>query len=84
MESDDEELLMHNDYDNLNNAKKEFQTLIQNLTHINSQLMGVGAPMRHPSYILGRQPEPINPQPEHHHHHERTTSQGQQQYHNPV
>ena len=34
---------------------------MQNLTHISSILMGVGVPMRQPSYILGRPPEFVVP-----------------------
>ena len=57
LDSDDEELLMVNEYDDWNRARKEFQTIMQGLTHINSLVLGIGIPMRHPSYILGRPPE---------------------------
>jgi hypothetical protein len=35
--------------------------MIQNLTHINMFLLGVGVPLRQPSYILGRPPELVVP-----------------------
>jgi len=37
---------MANEYDEWNKAKKEFQTLMQNMTHINYLIMGIGAPLR--------------------------------------
>ena len=61
LDSDDEELTLGNEYDDWNNAKKEFSALIQNLTHINQYLLGIGVPMRQPTYILGRPPEFVVP-----------------------
>jgi hypothetical protein len=69
LDSDDEELLMMNEYDDWNKARREFQAMMANLAAMNPLLMGLGVPMRHPSYILGRpveprQAEPVyNPQP---------------------
>ena len=57
MDSDDEELALQNDYDEWNKAKKEFSSIMDSLTHINMFLLGIGVPMRQPSYILGRPPE---------------------------
>ena len=45
---------MINEYDEWNKVKRELHTLVQNLTHINPLIMGLGVPTRHPSYILGR------------------------------
>jgi hypothetical protein len=59
LDSDDEELLLANEYDDWNKAKKEFSKLMQNVTHLNMFLLGIGVPMRQPSYILGRPPELI-------------------------
>ena len=57
LESDDEELLTQTEYDDWNRAKKDFQTFMTTLTNLNTLVMGLGVPSRHPSYILGRQPE---------------------------
>ena len=35
--------------------------MMQNLTHINMFLLGLGVPFRQPSYILGRPPEFVVP-----------------------
>lgn len=42
------------EYDDWNKAKHEFSDMISNLTKINAQMMGVGAPQRHFSYIYGK------------------------------
>ena len=72
LDSDDEELLMMNEYDDWNKARREFHAIMAPLT--NPLLMGLGVPMRHPSYILGRpvenprQTEPsYNPPPAQYH-----------------
>ncbi|CDW84330.1 UNKNOWN [Stylonychia lemnae] len=57
LDSDDEELQLGNEYDEWNKSRKEFCNIIQNITHLNMYLLGVGVPMRQPSYILGRPPE---------------------------
>jgi hypothetical protein len=46
LDSDDEELQLGNEYDEWNKSKKEFSTLMQNFTHINMFLLGIGVPMR--------------------------------------
>jgi hypothetical protein len=61
LDSDDEELQLGNEYDDWNKSKKDFSQLLQNLTHINVLLMGIGTPIRQPSYILGRPPEFVAP-----------------------
>lgn len=53
--------MLANEYDEWNKAKKEFSNLMQNLTHINMFLLGLGVPFRQPSYILGRPPEFVVP-----------------------
>jgi len=57
LDSDDEDLEMKNQYDDWNNARKEFGAMIQNYSQIDMLIMGIGMPLRHPSYILGR---PLN------------------------
>ena len=57
LDSDDEELEMNNRYDEWNKARKEFGQMIQNYSQLDMLIMGIGIPIRHPSYILGR---PIN------------------------
>ena len=54
LESDDEELLTQTEYDDWNRAKKEFNTILATLANVNTLVMGLGVPSRHPSYILGR------------------------------
>lgn len=48
---------MQNEYDDWNNSKRDFANLMQNMTRLNMFLMGIGVPMRTPTYILGRPPE---------------------------
>ena len=57
LDSDDEELQMNNRYDEWNKARKEFGAMIQNYSQLDMLILGIGMPLRHPSYILGR---PIN------------------------
>lgn len=60
-DSDDEELNLENKYDEWNKAKKELATTMQTLMQQNYCVLGIGAPMRTPSYILGRPtPDPTN------------------------
>jgi hypothetical protein len=54
LDSDDEELTLQNEYDGWNRARKEFGNLMSAVTHLNMHLLGIGVPMRTPTYILGR------------------------------
>jgi|LauGreDrversion4_2_1035121.scaffolds.fasta_scaffold741624_1 hypothetical protein len=55
---------MMNEYDDWNKAKRDFQTLMTTLAQLNPLIMGIGVPMRHPSYILGRPLEHSSTQPQ--------------------
>ena len=57
LDSDDEELQMNNQFDDWCKARMEFGAMIQNYSQLDMLIMGIGIPLRHPSYILGR---PIN------------------------
>ena len=48
---------MSNKFDDWNKARKDFGTMIQNLSQLDALILGIGVPFRHPSYILGR---PVN------------------------
>ena len=48
---------MNNRYDEWNKKRREFGQMIQTYSQLDMLIMGIGIPMRHPSYILGR---PIN------------------------
>ena len=48
---------MNNRYDDWNKARQEFGSMIQNYSQMDMLIMGIGIPLRHPSYILGR---PVN------------------------
>ena len=54
LDSDDEELCQANKFDEWNRARKEFGTQLSQLAQMNMQVMGIGVPLRQPSYILGR------------------------------
>ena len=54
LDSDDEDLEMNTRFDDWNKARKEFGQMIQNYSKIDMLIMGIGIPLRHPSYILGR------------------------------
>ena len=54
LDSDDEELQMNNQFDDWCKARKEFGAMIQNYSQLDMLIMGIGIPLRHPSYILGR------------------------------
>ena len=53
---------MLNEYDDWNKARREFQSMMATIASMNPLLMGLGVPMRHPSYILGRPVEPRQPE----------------------
>ena len=48
---------MSNKFDEWNKARRDFGSLIQNLSQLDMFVLGIGVPFRHPSYILGR---PVN------------------------
>lgn len=47
------------EYDEWNKNKHLMSQMLQSLTGINALLMGLGAPLRHQSYIFGRPPENV-------------------------
>ena len=53
-DSDDEELMLENQFDNWNRSRKLFGQNLQDVAQISMFIMGIGVPLRHPSYILGR------------------------------
>ena len=48
---------MSNKFDEWNKARRDFGSMIQNLSQLDMFVLGIGVPFRHPSYILGR---PVN------------------------
>jgi hypothetical protein len=53
-DSDDEELVLENQFDSWNKSRKMFGLNLQEVTQISMFIIGIGVPLRHPSYILGR------------------------------
>jgi hypothetical protein len=55
LDSDDEDLkIYHNDVDEWNKLRKEFIKFIGNNVSSSTLFMGIGVPLRTPSYILGK------------------------------
>jgi len=55
-ESLKDQIPLSNKFDDWNLSKRDFAEFFRSISKQNPIIMGIGAPMRHPTYILGKPP----------------------------